>query len=585
MLGLFDGASGGAALLHEGRLLAVAEEDRFKSRHRVSGLPRASIQSVLHETGVPSSEVVAVLVATRVATYAEGVGSTARPPFLYRVGTAVPSPRPISRIIRDSFAGSRRRRLVEALRSEFGFSCPILFLDHHLAHAAGAVFSAGLADALAITMDGGADGAWSQIAAFRGGRPESLAREPGPYSYFAFLEDVCEKLEIPEGIDRFRRLEDLAKRGDPAFADRFEPLFPVKKGRVATPEGILRTGGPLTRISSGAPREDIAASALLAVADSLREVVRHWVQTADPGSVVLGGDLFEVGLMVRAAMEGARGRRIHVPPAPGDDGLAVGAAFAGCLPGFLADPLPLPTTPLTSPFLGISFGDDVLEAALATEGFVYRRSFDIEREIARVLAEGKSVARFDGRTELGNASLGNRSVLRNPIGPLRRGKVSFVLAPNFYHALIPLDAFDTLFENEWAAPENLLAAPMPVTPRARFLERCPDLVGPNGRVKVQTLTVESNPRLFKILREFELWTGSPCLAVAPFRLPDEPLVSTPIQGLRTFRLLGADYAAFGSFLAHPPPWETPTPAPGSRDSHEAPGTARRLHRIMLRGRS
>lgn len=519
------------------------------------------MQSVLQESGIPSSEVIAVLVATREATYAEGVGSTARPPLLFRVGTAGPAPRPISRIIRDSFASARRRRLDEALRSEFGFSCPILFLDHHLVHASGSTYSAGLEDALAITMDGGADGAWAQVASYRDGKPETLARETGPYSFLAFLEDVCEKLEIPEGIDRFRRLEDLARRGDPVFCDRFESLFRVKKGRVGTPEGILRTGGPLARVPGNVRREDIACSALRSVVDAVSRFVTDWIEMSEHDDITLGGDLFEIQPIVRAVMEAARGRSVRVPSAPGDDGLAVAAALCGCLPGFLADPVPIPATPVSSPFLGISYSDEVLEAALANEGFTYRRSPDVEREIARILAEGRSVARFDGRTELGNSSLGNRSILRSPLGPLRRGQVSFVLAPNYYHALVPVDAFLTLFEDEGVAPENLLASPMPVTPRPRLLERCPDLLGPRGRVKVQTLTVESNPRLFKVLREFELWTGVPCLAVAPFRLPDEPLVSTPTHALRTFRLLGADFAAFGSFLARGPVAEERDPTP------------------------
>ena len=549
VLGLFDGPSGGAAIIHEGTILATSEEDRLIRRHRVSGLPRASVQCVLRQSGVHSSQVMAVLVGTREATYSEGVGSMVRTPFLVRVAEATNSPEPISRMIRVSFAGSRRRRVDEALRSEFGFSCPILFLDHHLAHAAGAAFSAGLSDCLAITMDGGADGAWATITSFERGRPQLLARETEPYSFLTFLEDVCAKLEIPDGIDRFRRLEELSRRGEPLYQDRFESLFRIRDGRVRVSEGMLGNGGPLGRIPHPARREVLAASAIRAVGEAVREVARYWIERSNHSAIVLGGDLFEICPVVRAVLECAQSRSVHVPPSPGDDGLAIGAAFAACLPGFLPDPLPIPAAPLPSPFLGIAYGDDILEPTLASEGLDFRKSPHIEREIGRVLAEGKSVAHFHGRTELGNSSLGNRSILRSPLGRLRSGQVSFVLAPNYYHALVPLDAFHSLFEDEGIPPENLLAAPMPCTPLPRFHDQCPDIVGPRGRVKVQTLTTESNSRLFKILREFELWTGLPALAVAPFRLPDEPLVSTPLHALRIFRLLGADFAAFGSFLA------------------------------------
>lgn len=549
-MGLFDGPSGGAAINYEGRLLVAAEEDRFFRQHRVSGLPRASVQSVLYESGVPSSQITAVLVATRDATYAEGVGSTARPPFLYRVGTSGPSPAPISRIIRDSFASSRRRRIDESLRSEFGFSCPILFLDHHLVHAAGSMFAAGLRDGLAITSDGGADSTWNSVTSFSNGKPEKVRRESGPYSFLGFLHEVCERLEIAPGIDRLLRLEDLSRRGEPAFLDLMRPIFRIQKdGRIEVSEGLLRSGGPLGRIPANAKREDLALSALRAVEESVFALVTHWVNETDPRAVALGGDLFEIAPVLRAAIDASEGRKVVLPPAPGDDGLAVGASFAGCLPGFLPEPLPIPPSVLPNPFLGISFGDDALGAALASEGFSYRKSSDIEREVARVVAEGKSLARFEGRSELGNASLGNRSILRSPLGPLKRGMISFSIALSFYHVLVPFDAVEALFESEGITPENLLSAPMPLLSRDRFREQCPDLVGPRGRAKVQTLSAESNPRLYKILREFELWTGMPALAIAPFRLPDEPLVATPIEALRTFHLLGAEYAAFGSYLA------------------------------------
>ena len=52
-------------------------------------------------------------------------------------------------------------------------------------------------------------------------------------------------------------------------------------------------------------------------------------------------------------------------------------------------------------------------------------------------------------------------------------------------------------------------------------------------------------------------TGIPALAAAPFRLPDEPLVSSPLDALRTFRVLGADFAALDRFLVRNPD-HTPT---------------------------
>jgi carbamoyltransferase len=551
VLGLFDGPSGGAALARGKDLLAIAEEDRLVRRHRVSGLPRASVQTVIREAGIPAEEIGVIFVATRDATYAEGVGAAARPPLLYRVGTALPSPPQMGRRIRGSFASARRRRVDEALRSEFGFSCPIEFLDHHLVHAVGAAYATGQPDCLAITMDQGADDVWATVTSFRDGRPERLAAERLPGSVLGFLEEVCTQLGIPEGLDRYNRLEDLFRRGEPLYREHFEPLFRVVEGRLRFHNHLLRTGGALGRVPTGARKVDIVASAVQVAGDMVRRAVAHWCEATDHDRLVLGGDLFMVCPVLQRVLAGV-GLPAYLPPAPGNDGLPVGAAFAGCVPDLLPDAAPVPRVPLPSPFLGIEYDDVAIERVLLSEGYAHREHENIEREVARLLAEGRSVARFAGKTEIGNRGLGNRSILQSPLGRLRRGRAGFLLMPSSFHALVPVDSFGAICEDDGVSPAALLNVPMPVRARPHFLERCPDLACPEQRVRVQTVGPESNPRLLRILQEFAEVTGLPCLAVAPFRLPDEPLVSGPRDALRTFRRLGADVAAFASFVVDSP---------------------------------
>ncbi len=491
-------------------------------------------------------EITAVLVATREATYTEGIGSGARPPFLYRVGTAIPSPPPVGRKIRASFADARRRRIDEALRSEFGISCPVLFLDHHLVHAVNAAYATGRPDCLAVTMDDGAEGVWSTIYSFRDGRPERVAAERMPGSVLQFLEEVCDRLNIPQGLDRYHRLDDLASRGEPLYFERLLPLFLAANGRVEYRYGLTKSGGPLGSLPANARKVDTAASVLQLAGEVVSRHIAYWRTRTGHDTVVLGGDLFNINPIVQAVLEETP--KALVPPAPGDDGLPVGAALAACLPEYLPDPPPVPGAALPSPFLGVSFSDDAILEALLLEGLKPSVREEIHSEVARLLAEGRTVARFEGKTEIGNRGLGNRAVLQNPQGTLRRGRAGFVLLPSSYHALVSTEAFPHLFECDGPSAADLISTPMPVRPLSHFALRCPELVAGSGHVKVQTICPDSNPGLFAVLKEFESQNGFPCLAVAPFRLPDEPLVSSPREALRTFRLLGADVAAFGRFV-------------------------------------
>ena len=113
---------------------------------------------------------------------------------------------------------------------------------------------------------------------------------------------------------------------------------------------------------------------------------------------------------------------------------------------------------------------------------------------------------------------------------------------------IRVEDFDRVFREDGVHAGDLLAHPMLVAPHEECAARFPDLLGWSRRIRVQTVARESNPGMHEILTEFESWTGVPLLAATPFRLPNEPLVSSPLDALRAFRLLGADHAALGRYL-------------------------------------
>ncbi|MEZ5066586.1 MAG: carbamoyltransferase C-terminal domain-containing protein [bacterium] len=548
VLGLYDGPSGGAALLRDGALLAIAEEDRISRRTGVAGLPRAAVQTVLHATALPPDRIRAVVVATESATYAEGVGGERRLPLLVRVSESIPSPAPLGRMIRDSFAAARRRRIDEALRSEFGISCPVRFLDHHLAHAVGASIANGCPDSLAITMDRGADGMWASVISFEQGRPQRIAGDPGSASVLAFLECVADQLSVPEGPDRFVRLEELAARGSHLHYEQLAPYVTFHEGFVRVDESVLGRNATIIRVRTSARKEDVAASALTVAGEAVRRFCTHWYVRSDHERLALGGDLFELPSMVRAVLEAPEVRGVRVAPAPGDSGLPLAAAFAACLPDFLPAPQPLPDGDLPSPFVGISYTDETIGGILARESAEYHLREDIHQDVARILAEGRTIARFHGPAEIGNLGLGNRAILRSPEGEsLRKGRLGFALPSGAYHAMCTREAFADLFYAD-AEPAVLRNQPVPVEPVGTFPDRFPDLMGFGGKVRVHVVDERTNPDLHRVLTEFAEWSGVALLAAAPFRLPNEPLVSSPRDALRTFRLLGADYAAIGHYL-------------------------------------
>ena len=66
-------------------------------------------------------------------------------------------------ILRKPAFASRRHGLKKIFKEEFGFSCPVHFIDHHFCHIASAYYTSGFGDALVVSVDGGGDGKSGRI--------------------------------------------------------------------------------------------------------------------------------------------------------------------------------------------------------------------------------------------------------------------------------------------------------------------------------------------------------------------------------------------------------------------------------------
>lgn len=112
---------------------------------------------------------------------------------------------------------------------------------------------------------------------------------------------------------------------------------------------------------------------------------------------------------------------LHVPPAPADDGNALGTAFVACMQDGVEF---APSKRRAIPYLGSSLDRDALDRLERYGGFarLYRAPIEttIERTAA-LLAAGKIVAWVQGHAEFGQRALGNRTIFpRQQLDAYRR---------------------------------------------------------------------------------------------------------------------------------------------------------------------
>lgn len=234
---------------------------------------------------------------------------------------------------------------------------------------------------------------------------------------------------------------------------------------------------------------------------------------------------------------------VWIQPAAGDDGIAIGCAYYGHL-AIQKNPRKFV---INHAYLGVAYDEKAVDEA--TERTSVRietnraRSADICRDTARVLAEGKVVGWFQGRSEFGPRALGNRSILADP----RDAEMKDILNKRVKHRqafrpFAPCVLFERareIFEGEQESPFMLLA--MSVRPEWR--DKIPAIVHVDGTARVQTIRRDQNERLYRLIQEFDAITGVPVILNTSFNVKGEPIVETPSDAVACFLATGIDCLA------------------------------------------
>jgi carbamoyltransferase len=164
---------------------------------------------------------------------------------------------------------------------------------------------------------------------------------------------------------------------------------------------------------------------------------------------------------------------------------------------------------------------------------------------AEQIASGKVVGWFQGRMEWGARALGNRSILADPrrTGMREILNVKIKLREKFrpFAPSILEERLDDFFEG--AAKDPFMIQVYPV--RAEKLSVIPAVTHVDGSGRIQTVSRETNPLFWELLRAFEKRTGVPVLLNTSFN-ENEPIVHRPQEALDCFLRTDMDVLVIGN---------------------------------------
>jgi carbamoyltransferase len=574
-----------AALLADGDLVAAAQEERFSRVKFDARFPVEAIGFCLRQAGISTRDLDCVVFYEKPLPKFERI-------LLSHLSTF---PRSWQVFREATIAWFKEKLWVKSLIQDKLRVPPerILFVDHHLSHAASAMFCSPFEQAAVLTIDG--VGEWTTTAVGHASADwgtgtsnrihlEQEVRFPHSLGllYSAFTGWLGFKVNSgeykvmgmapygqPRHLDKLEKLVRVHDDGSfvldmdyfsfhhslsDTYGSRFLHLF----GPARPPESpfFTRTTGDEVRgRESEADRNqyyaDVAASVQAVTEQVILRTANHLHRTTGQKNLVIAGGVALNSVANGRVMRETPFEQVYIQPNAGDAGGALGAALYawhvvyGKPRRFV----------MRHAYYGEEYDNARLERFLNGRGVRYERTACPEQmleQLVDAMLQQQVIGFFQGRFEWGPRALGNRSILADPrhasMKEVVNTKIKFrELFRPFAPVVTAGEAgrYFSLGKADGQYPQRFM---LMVAPSEREREHEIPAVVHMGTARLQTVYREDSPLYHDLIRRFGEATGVPVLLNTSFNLRGEPIVSSPADAFNTFSKSDIDVLALGPFL-------------------------------------
>lgn len=445
------------------------------------------------------------------------------------------------------------------------------WLTHHVAHAASAYYASPFNDAAILTVDG--IGEFNSILLGHGKKHVMhIIEETGSYpNSVGFIWTKASRfLDIlQDGLGEYGagKLMALASYGNPdKFYKKFRSFIDyddLGNFKIDTKIFEFRAEGhqeyeKLFGFKARKEGEDVTQDHIDFCAGVQRinsEIVlglanRLYKETKTTNLTMAGGVALNCTTN-SVILQKSKFKNIYVQPGANDMGGAIGAAL------YVYHHILGQTDKknMETPYLGPSYSNkDILSVIKKTQGIKYKKVKDIEKETAKLIADGAVIGWFQGRLEFGPRALCGRSIIADPRIKKNFEKVSLdIKGREWYRPLAPV-VMDEYTDDWFARPKSgaegdkWMLFSYKIHPKKRKL--IPAVCHYDNTGRIQRITKESNPKFHKLLAEFNKLTGVPILINTSFNIK-EPIICSPEHAINTFLKSGydgIDFLVLGDYI-------------------------------------
>ena len=553
-----------AALLKDGKVIAAVEEERFSRTKFDDSFPKQAIDWCLKESGISPKNLDSVAFYDKPILKFERLLDNyiaVAPNGLYSFLSVIPK-----------WIHKRVWVKDEILKHLKGFNGTIIFPEHHVSHAAHTFFTSPFNESAILTVDG--VGEWTTTA-FGSAHDTTIEltndiRWPHSVGLFYSAFTYFLGFKVNEGE---YKLMGLSAYGKPKYYDLImKNLVDVKDDgsvhlnmkyfsftydKVMTNQNFSDLFGITPRKEDSNAEQihyDIAASAQLVLEEILLRMVKHVHKKTGMKNLCLGGGVALNGVVNYRILKEGPFENLHIPPSPGDAGSAVGCAqyLYYCHNKNKRKMEHNAEMIQNNVYVGPSHSNDEIKSFLDMNKIhhKYLETDSLLETTAQLIAEGNVVGWYQGKMEWGPRALGNRSILADP----RNAEMKYTLNEKIKHResfrpfapCILEEHLSEYFDIDIPSPYMLFVAPV------KKPEKIPAVTHVDGTSRLQTVSKDTNPLYYDLIKEFYKITDVPVLINTSMNVRGEPIVNTLEQAYNMIIKTDMDYLVMGNYTIKKP---------------------------------
>lgn len=547
-----------ACILKDGKILAAAEEERFTRKKHDTSFPINAINYCLKEAGITGDQL------DHVGFYEKPLLKFER--LLHQHIEMFPRSFPTFYQALPSWI-NEKLRLPSMIKKKLKYKKGVIFVEHHMAHAASSYLVSPFKEAAILTVDGVGEWATTTIGYAKGNDITILKQIEFPHSLGLLYSTVTAHLGFSVNNSEYKVM-GLSPYGKPTLYENFKKLIDLKEDgsysldmsyfdfhykKTMPSKKFIKEFGPIRKPEDEVTQhhKDMSATLQKITEEVVFKMLKHLHEITQCDNLCMAGGVALNSVANGKVLKNTPFKNIYIQPAAGDHGASIGVAkyiYHTILNNKREEVQ-------ETAYLGPGFSTEEIKKFLDEYKInytVFKNDEELIKKTAELVYKDNVIGWFQGRMEWGPRALGSRSILSNASNP----KMQDILNLKVKHRekfrpfapVVPEEDAKDYFECDEPVPipTDFMLMVYPIKKDKQKL--IPAVTHVDGSGRLQTIRKQHNPLYHGVIKEFEKLTKVPILINTSFNIRGEPIVCTPFDAYKCMMGTGIDYLVMDKFL-------------------------------------